>query len=212
MPSPGSTKEKSPDQEWHTLSDGAPEIIRIPLRLPPGELPVIDPKDVILHPGDIVLVPSRDPEVFYTGGLMPTGEYPLPRDYDLTVVDAIVQVGAPFLNGGFNIDNLEGAVVERGLGGPSPRLISIVRRSPDGAQNVIVVDLFRALRDPQENILVKSGDLLVLQETKTQAFGRYTYQVFNLGIFTEIFRSGSATGVGALNLLETGPPFVPFIP
>ncbi|MEZ6091317.1 MAG: polysaccharide biosynthesis/export family protein [Pirellulaceae bacterium] len=63
--------------------------IRIPLRLPPGVVPNIQPQDVLLKDGDIVYIESRDREVFYTGGLLPGGEHPLPRDYDLDVLGAM---------------------------------------------------------------------------------------------------------------------------
>ena len=63
--------------------------ILIPLRLGPGEVPQFKPQDVILNDGDIVVVESREREVFYTGGLLGGGEYPLPRDYDIDVLTAM---------------------------------------------------------------------------------------------------------------------------
>ncbi len=63
-----------------------PAILKIPLRLPPGVIPSFRPDDVILKDGDVVYIESRDAEVFYTGGLLPGGEYQIPRDYDLDVL------------------------------------------------------------------------------------------------------------------------------
>ncbi len=45
--------------------------------------------DVRLKDGDIVYIESRETEVFYTGGLLQGGEFPLPRDYDLDVLGAM---------------------------------------------------------------------------------------------------------------------------
>src|SRR5207237_1325642 len=46
-------------------------VTRIPLRQPPGAAPCVRPEDVILGDGDVVYVPPRDQEVFFTGGLLP---------------------------------------------------------------------------------------------------------------------------------------------
>ena len=40
-----------------------------------------------------MLIEGREREVFYTGGLLPGGEWPLPRDYDLDVLGAIAMAG-----------------------------------------------------------------------------------------------------------------------
>ncbi|MCA9067664.1 MAG: hypothetical protein KDA84_01990, partial [Planctomycetaceae bacterium] len=51
----------------------SPEIIRIPMRVYPGEhLPFAEP-DIILQDGDIVFVESRETEFFFTGGLLGGG-------------------------------------------------------------------------------------------------------------------------------------------
>ncbi len=70
-----------------------PTVLKIPLRLPPGVLPSIRPDDVLLEDGDIVLIETRDTEFFYTGGLLPGGQFPLPRDYDLDVLGAMAMAG-----------------------------------------------------------------------------------------------------------------------
>ncbi len=70
-----------------------PTVLRIPLRLPAGVLPSIRPQDVILEEGDIVLIETRDTEFFYTGGLLPAGQWPIPRDYDLDALGAMALAG-----------------------------------------------------------------------------------------------------------------------
>ena len=53
--------------------------VRIPLHWHPGAKLPFGPDDVVLRDGDVVLLRARDEEVFFTGGLMPSGEHVLPR-------------------------------------------------------------------------------------------------------------------------------------
>src|SRR5262249_61167725 len=93
---------------------------RTPVRMPPGDPIPTRPEDVILETGDIVYVRNRRGEVFYTGGLLPPRVFPLPRDRDLDILEALTIVGAPLINGGLGVNNLQGTVVTGGLGAPSP--------------------------------------------------------------------------------------------
>jgi len=181
-----------------TACPGGPHIVRIPLRVPPGEVPPFSPEDVILDNGDVVYLEARDQERFYAGGLLPPGEYVLPRDYDLDVVRAVAFVRGPLLNGAFGGSNLSGRLVEPGFGGPSPRLLTVLRKLPDGHEVALEVDLFRALHDPSVNILVQPGDLLILQDTPAQGVARFFGWLldrlyFNFG-FQTISRSSTSTG------------------
>ncbi|MCA9248030.1 MAG: polysaccharide biosynthesis/export family protein [Planctomycetales bacterium] len=186
------------DLLWAGMGGG--RILRIPLRILPGQQPPFRPEDIILHPGDIVYVEARDAEVYYTGGLLPAGEFALPRDYDLDVIEAVLQVGGPLINGGFAVDNLRGAIVAEGLGAPSPKLLSVLRRLPDGRQITIRVDLHRAARDPRESLIVQPGDVLVLQETPHQAITRYATQMFDFNIFSILFKTSRTTGSASVGL------------
>lgn len=177
---------------------GEGRIVRIPLRLFPGEPPPFLPEDIILRDGDIVFIESRDSEVFYAGGLLPSGEYPLPRDYDLDVLEALALIGGPVINGGINANNLSGQLVSPGLGNPSPRLVSVIRKTPDGRQVTIEVDIFLAARDPDENLVLKAGDYLVLQETKAQAIARYITQVFQFRLISDVISRTDTTGTTSL--------------
>jgi hypothetical protein len=177
------------------------QIIRIPLRLWPGEPLPFSHDDIILRTGDVVVINAREKAVYYTGGLLPTGEYPLPRDYDLTVVEAVSQIGGPIVNGGINANNLSGALVAPGVGSPSPRLLTVIRRAPDGRRLPINVDLNCALTDPNINLVVKPGDVLILQETRQQALARYFGQFFNFTIFAEIFSQGRSFGTVSTSAL-----------
>ncbi len=134
------------------------QTIRIPLRTLPGVAPPFRPEDVILHTGDVVLLECRDTQVFYTAGLLPPAVHVLPRDYDLDVIAAISQSRGPLVNGGFAVSNLSGALIAPGVGGPSPSLLTVLRRTPGGGQVPITVNLNRALRGIRElAIVVQSG-------------------------------------------------------
>jgi len=169
-------------------------IVRIPIRIRPGEPLPFRPEDVVLQNGDIVQVRARQPEFYYTGGLMPADEVPLPNDYDLTVVEAVLKGRGPLLNGGFNSSNLNGAVIQPGVGNPSPSLLAVLRQTPNGGQVTIRVDLNEAVRDPRENILVQSGDILILQESPDEAITRYFTQVFQINVFTRFLNRNDAQG------------------
>lgn len=66
--------------------------------------------------------------------------------------------------------------------------MTIIRRTPNNQQVVIRVDLNRALRDPRENMLIHPGDVLVLQETPSEAVSRYFATTFNFGIFSQVWQ------------------------
>lgn len=148
------------------------ERIRIPLKLAPGQEPGFKPDDIILYTGDVIFIESRN-EFFSTGGLLPSGLYPLPRDYDLDVLGAMALVGGPIANGGFNQNNLSGTIVASGVSDITPSMLVILRKTPGGGQIPIRVDLNEAIRDPRHRILVQPGDLLVLQQTPGEAVARY---------------------------------------
>ena len=164
-----------------------PAVVKIPLRLPPGQTPQFKPEDIILEDGDIIFIEGREREVFYTGGLLRGGEYALPRDYDLDVIGAMALVGQGVANpqiqgssgnqglGGFNVAS---------IGGAPPSNLFILRRTPCGGQISIQVDLNRAVRDPSARPLVQAGDVLILQYKPVEEalnFGLGTFFTFGIG-------------------------------
>jgi len=174
--------------------------VRIPLRLRQGEAPPFRLEDVILRDGDIVFIEARDTEVFYTGGLLPTRQWVLPRDYDLDVVQLVAFVSGPMVNGDFNSDNLGGNVIQSGLGFPSSSLITILRKTPGGGQIPIRVTLDRALRDPRERVLVQAGDIIILQETVAEALTRYVSEMWKFSFLGTIIRQNDLIGTSTLNV------------
>ena len=146
--------------------DPDPGVAKIPLRLTPGmPPPEISEEDIILASGDVVFIESREAEVFYTGGLLQGGQFPIPRDYDLDVLGAMamaggsVASGASGAGGGTNF----GGGYSRGIGVSFPPTRAIVVRQVNGQQISIRVDLRRALTDPSERILVEPNDLIMLE-------------------------------------------------
>ena len=140
-----------------------PSILKIPLRLPPGTIPEFGPENVVLEDGDIVYIESRDAEVFYTGGLLPGGEFKIPRDYDLDVLTAMALSGGGISRqqnggGGGGLGGIGGMV-----GQVPPGMLYVLRKTPCNGQITIAVDLAKANVDPRERILVQPGDILVLR-------------------------------------------------
>jgi Polysaccharide biosynthesis/export protein len=195
----GSETPDHASQAWPPAG-GSAQIIRIPLRVRAGEKFALRPEDVILYTGDIVYVPPRPVEVYYAGGLLPAGAFILPRDRDLNVLEAIAQIRGPLVNGGFNVNNLSGALIPPGMGGPSPSLLSVLRKTPCGGQVVIRVDLNRALQDPRERVVVQPGDFLILQETPKEAVVRYFIQVFKFTSFWQAFVGAHESGVAGVTV------------
>jgi protein involved in polysaccharide export with SLBB domain len=182
---------------------GIPEIdlIRIPLRIRRGETPSFRPEDIVLNDGDIVFIESRETEVYYTAGLMPAGEHVLPRDYDLDVVEAVLRIRGGLVNGGINQQSQFAFQLQaQGIGFPSPSLLTVLRKTSDGRQLRIRVDLARALRDPRERILVQPGDILVLQEKPAEAVARYFTNFFRLNFIFRILDERSANSAATITV------------
>lgn len=137
-----------------------PTVLRIPLRLPAGVIPSVRPQDVILQEGDIVLIETRDTEFFFTGGLLPGGQFPIPRDYDLDALGAMAMAGY-----GVNNQSRGGGI--SALGGSAqvvpPGRLYILRRTPCKGQIAIEVDLTKAVNDPRQRPIIQPGDTLILQ-------------------------------------------------
>lgn len=166
----------------------------IPLRLPTGEPVPFRPQDVILGEGDIVYIPRREAEVFYTGGLLLSGQYPLPRDFDLDVVQAVAYVRGPLVNGAFNQNNLSGQIQPVGVGFPNPSLVTVVRRIPGKGLIKIRIDLNCALNDPNERIIIQPMDLIILQATPGEAFTQYFNSVFQYNVIGLFFNNRNGFG------------------
>ena len=156
-----------------------PSILKIPLRLPPGEVPNITQDQIRLQDGDIVYIESREAEVFYTGGLLPGREIPLPRDYDLDVLGAMALAGAGAFQGGQQrLGGFGGTVTA-----VPPGRLYILRKTPCNGQVAIEIDLTAAINDPRQRPLIQAGDTLILQykcEEELINFGLQTFFTFGI--------------------------------
>ena len=131
--------------------------MRIPLRGDGGQS--LTPSDVMLRPGDVVVVPERRDDVFFVvGPLSQTNRvrfsvgsqdreigsgFLLPNDREIDVVTAVAMAGY--------IDPIE-----------SPTTVTVHRTQADGMPLLIRVDLIRARTDPQEMVFVQPGDIIYL--------------------------------------------------
>lgn len=172
------------------------EIVRIPLRARPEDFPPLKPADIILKTGDIVFIESRNADTFFTGGVMGSGEYPLPRDNDLDVVEAIVRAHGPLLTS-LNTSNLTGSFSQSGLGSPPPALVSVVRRTPNGGIVTIKVDLQRAMTDPEERLLIQARDLIIMNDRLQDAAARYFSSVIRFPFVYSITKGPRLTSSAA---------------
>lgn len=141
-------------------------VVRIPLRLEPGEPVPFSEADVVLNDRDVLFIGSRDREYFIGAGLLPGGYFPIPRDQDLDVMGAIaIASGSTAGPAGFNA----AAFSFRGGSGPGnivpPSRVIIVRKLTDGGQLKIHCDLNKAMNNPHERVHIQSGDIVILQYT-----------------------------------------------
>lgn len=170
-------------------------IIKIPIRLSPGEQVNLTPEEIILHDGDVVFIESRDTEIFYTGGLLGGGQYTLPRDYDLDILGAISIAQAAGTGG-----------TGKSTGGPSALnqdvTISashaiILRQLPNGTQLPIKVDLYEAVRHPSQRVLIQPGDYVILQYTKSEAIAAFIERHLLEGALFGLAASNLQSGGGS---------------
>lgn len=147
-------------------------ITKIPIRLASGEQAHFTERDILLEDGDIVFIESRDTEIFYTGGLLGGGQFTLPRDYDLDVMGAIA-IAQAGRNSQQAVRSTGGVTALNNDVSISASQAIILRRMPNGSQVPIKVDLYRALRYPEERVLMQPGDYLLLQYTPLEAVGAF---------------------------------------
>ena len=125
-------------------------------------------KKVELAYGDIVHVDARPTEVYYTGGLLRGGEFPLPRDKRLNVLEAVALAGGTVgANGGV------------ATGSVPPTELLVVRKLPSGSQQTFRVDLNRAISDARHRPAVAAGDTLILRFKPGERATNAGIQVFN---------------------------------
>lgn len=149
----------------------------IPLRVPAGGARRYQQSSqaaATLRDGDIVHVDAKTTDVYYTAGLLGGGEFPLPRDTDLDVTQAVALAG--------------GTLAGSGNGRLAPTELTVLRKLPGNRQVAIRVDLNRALANPAERILVAPGDTLLLRHSPAENLGNFGIGVFNTFGARQLFR------------------------
>ena len=144
--------------------------VKIPLRVGPDDPPVVfAPHDIVLKAGDVLFIESRRAEVFYTGGLLHGGQFPLPRDYDIDVLGAIAMSGGSIgAAAGGTATSANGTFRGNGVGTLFPPTRVIVIRNINGQMVVIKLSLKTAMTSPQERILVQPNDMILLEYTESE--------------------------------------------
>ncbi len=179
-------KKNDPSKFPYGIIPNAPDddsVVRIPTRLRPGEVPNIRPEDIILRDGDVVYVDTRETDVYYTGGLLNGGEFPLPRDFDLDALTAISRAG---FSAGVG-QNRTGILGSAGASVPPSQLI-VLRRLPGNQQIAIEVDLNEAVNNPRDRILIRPGDTLILRfRPREEILNFISNTFFTFGV-RELFR------------------------
>lgn len=158
-------------------------MVRIPIEAERGQFPNINESDITLEDGDIVYIKGRERDVFYTGGLLDGGRFPLPRDYDIDVLEAMALAGG---NGSATAGG-GGSSSFRGIGSVLPATQVTVLRKCGCEQVAIDVDLRYALSDPTERVIIQPGDLIILEYRKPELITNSVLSVFQFGGFFTLF-------------------------
>jgi protein involved in polysaccharide export with SLBB domain len=151
----------------------AHDCVRFPLRVRPGQPLPFGPADVILNEGDVVYLKSRDDQVFLTGGLLPGGVFPLPRDHDLTVIEAMA-LARGSAGGPAGTDGAARNFRSPGEGGiVDPTRVLVVRQLPNGEQVKIAIDLNAESSRIGGRLIVQPNDFIMLQYTAAEYLANY---------------------------------------
>jgi len=147
-------------------------IVKIPLRFQPEDFPKFKEEDIILQTGDIVFVQSREREIYYTSGAIRSGVQLLPRDIDIDILQAVALSGGNIAMGATGVQSIGGGGGgggNSGGGGTSfgatPSRAIVLRKTCNGGEIPIKVDLRRALITPSERILIAPEDTIIVQYT-----------------------------------------------
>ena len=125
-----------------------------------------------LNNGDIVSVAARPTEVFYTGGRLGGGEFSIPRDKPLSVLEAIALAG-----GIPQAQRSVGAVPLQ-----QPQILTLLRKQ-NGGQVAYRFDLAGGFSQQASRTQVRSGDYLILDFSPAQRVQNVGVGVFNtLGV------------------------------
>jgi len=158
----------------------------IPLRIPAGQAPRAH--DVRLRPGDVVLIESRKGQVFFTGGVFTTGEFPLARDKPVDVLQAVAIAGGTQSGLDYGAGGLGGIASMGDATSLVPPTWVILVRKIDGQQVSIKVDLLRATWDASERIIIQPGDYLYLTYTPAELASNISLKNLGASVAASVFK------------------------
>ena len=130
-----------------------------------------------LRNGDIVSISGKPTEVFYTGGQLGGGEFVIPRDRPLSVMDAIAQAGG--------IPRAQGTT---GIPLQQPRVLTLLRRN-GGRQVSMQFDVGSGFSQQASQTRVRSGDYLILDFSPAQRVQNVGVGAFNTFGIRQLLRN-----------------------
>src|SRR5262249_46434154 len=118
-----------------------------------------------LQPGDTVEIEERKLKPIYVIGMVnKPGEYKIPHDFEMRLLDAIGLAGG--------VDRTTGP--EQGVG---------IRRNPETGESVAVrIDLDQAKKDTKYNLPLMAGDIVSVEETFRSFTRGLIRGAFHIGI------------------------------
>lgn len=158
-------------------------IVRIPIKSAPGTFPQLTESDITLEDGDVVFIKGRDQDVFYTGGLLEGGRFPLPRDYRIDVLEAMSMAGGSATA----TAGSSGGGVSR-IGNVMPATQVTILRKCGCEQVAIDVDLRYTMANPSERVIIQPGDMIILEYRKNELFVNSFASIFQIGGIFNLFR------------------------
>jgi len=154
-------------------------VTRIPIETKDGvPLPNLTEEQITLNDGDVVFIEGRRREVFYTGGVLEGGRFPLPRDYEIDVLEAIALAG-----GGTRGNNSVGT---RGSGVLPPTEV-IILREHECQYCAISVDLRCIQSDPRQRVIIRPGDIIQLNFRSNESLVNSVVSALQFGSIFRLF-------------------------
>ena len=153
-------------------------VTRIPIESTDGILPELTEQEITLNDGDVIFIEGRKREVFYTSGLLEGGRFPIPRDYEIDVLEAIA------IAGGAGRSNRSAG--SRGTGVVPPTRVLILREH-NCQFCTIEVDLRCANSDPSQRVIIQPGDIINLEFRQNEAILNTIVSVFQFGSVFRLF-------------------------
>ena len=166
------------DDQQYSPGLSTANVTRIPIESRNGQLQLLTEEQITLNDGDVVFIEARKREVFYTGGILEGGRFPLPRDYEIDVLEAISLAGGSSRG--------TPAVGSRGSGVLPPTRVLILREH-NCQFCTIEVDLRCIQSDPTQRVIIRPGDIIQLDFRSNESFINAVVSALQFGSFFRLF-------------------------